>query len=148
MEFNQANTGDLRAIKNLLWVAGLPSVDFESYLEYFIVSKVNNIVVGFIGMEPYGSVALLRSLVVVEDFRGQGIGRELTRRIIAQARQQGITDFYLLTTSVEKLCRKWGFQKIERHLVPEVIRNTAEFKELCPKTAVCMYRRVTGFRWL
>ena len=113
----------------------------------FFVARDGARIVGVVGIQVYGTDALLRSLVVHPDFRGRGLARKLCRNIVLFAREQGVRHLYLLTTTIEPLCVKWGFRRIDRKDVPEAIKNTAEFKGLCPRTAVCFYQKLAEAVW-
>ena len=140
MEYQTAKVGDLSEIKKLLSTMDLPLADIAEHLEGFIVARAGGEIVGVVGMELYGEDCLLRSLAVDLKFRCKGIARQLFQRIVASAHDHGAKHLYLLTTTIEGLCEKWGFRKIDRKDVPKRISNTAEFKGLCPKTAVCLYQ--------
>jgi len=140
MKFKQAGAGDLKAIRQLLLKTSLPVEDVDDHLNNFIVAQDGENIIGVVGMQLFGPDVLLRSLAVDPKFRGQGVARELSRRIVALAQEHAGKDFYLLTTTIPKLCEKWGYRKIDRKDVPEAIRNTAEFKGLCPSTAICMHQ--------
>jgi len=142
MKYEEADQHDLNEIVSLLSSAGLPSEDVGLHLESFVVARDGGNVVGAVGIQLYGSDALLRSLVVHPGARGRGISRQLAQRIVAAAERHGVKHLYLLTTTIESLCEKWGFRKIGRKDAPEAIKNTAEFKGLCPSVAVLMYQSV------
>lgn len=128
MKYEKAKRRDLNEIVSLLSSAGLPSEDAGLHLENFIVARDGGNVVGAVGIQIYGSDALLRSLVVHPGARGRGISRQLAQRIVASAQSHGVRHLYLLTTTIEGLCSKWGFQKVDRKDAPEEIKNSAEFQ--------------------
>lgn len=142
MKYEQADRCDLIEITGLLSSAGLPSEDVGLHLENFIVARDDGNVVGAVGIQLCGSDALLRSLVVHPRARGRGISRQLAQRILTLAQRHGVKHLYLLTTTIEKLCEKWGFRKIGRKDAPEAVKNTEEFKGLCPSVALLMYQSV------
>ena len=142
MRYEQANRKDLDIIVELLSSVGLPAEDVGLHLDSFIVARHGKKMAGVVGVQLYGADALLRSLAVYPEARGRGIARQLSRRIVASAQRRGAKRLYLLTTTIEGLCEKWGYRKIDRKNVPEAIRSTAEFKSLCPSTAVCMYKEL------
>lgn len=135
-----AGADDVPAIAALLREAELPHEDFAAHLAHFLVARRVDEVVGAIGFERHGRAALLRSLVVAPARRGAGLGGRLVSRLTAEARRNGVTRFYLLTTTAEAFFAKRGFQKIARRRVPARIAATREFKSLCPLSAVCMTR--------
>jgi amino-acid N-acetyltransferase len=55
-------------------------------------------------------------------------------------RAEGVETIVLLTQTAETFFAKRGYERTRRERVPEPIRQTAEFRSLCPATAVCMSR--------
>jgi amino-acid N-acetyltransferase len=44
----------------------------------------------------------------------------------------------LLTETAETFFRRLGYEAIDRHYVSEDLKQSAEFRALCPASAVCM----------
>ncbi len=109
-----------------------------------MVAEAQGVIVGAIGLEIFGTAALLRSAVVDHSQRGSGIGRELVTRIIAEARSAGVNDLYLLTTTAEDYFSRLGFSRIDRALVPEAFKTSAEFQGACPASASAMQKRISS----
>lgn len=134
--------GNDPALIGLLQGAGLPACDVGSGDgQQFIGLYVGKKLVAAGGLELHGTCALLRSVVVAEDQRGTGKGRAISEILIEQAHAQGLEELYLLTTTAEHFFRSLGFEPVERSAVPDAIRRTREFSELCPSSAVVMRRR-------
>ncbi len=131
---------DWEAILNLLNQSTLPTNDIKINTHHFIVAKCENIIVGCVGLEDYLTIGLLRSFVVDESFRNQKIGKSLISQLTNYALQKGIEQLFLLTTTASNYFTREGFKAIDRNLVPEPIKKTSEFKDLCPSTAICMYK--------
>jgi hypothetical protein len=74
----RARMPDLVGIRWLLDMEALPSVDItEDALGHFLVCRDETGVAGVVGLERYGELALLRSLVVTSEHMGfRCIGRE------------------------------------------------------------------------
>ena len=53
-------------------------------------------------------------------------------------RAEGLRTIVLLTQTAESFFAKRGYALTPREQVPEPIRQTAEFRSLCPATAACM----------
>ena len=68
----------------------------------FIVAEREGELIGVAGLEVYGASALLRSVAVEDGWRGSGVGKALIDRALDQARQAGIEDVFLLTTTAER----------------------------------------------
>ena len=55
------------------------------------------------------------------------------------ARLRGL---YLLTTTAEPFFRAVGYDELEHWELPESIRDTEEYRSLCPETATAMMKRL------
>jgi amino-acid N-acetyltransferase len=108
----------------------------------FVVAEDRGAITGAIGLEKFGSVALLRSAVVSSDNRGTGVGGRLVEQLLERADEQGIEELYLLTTTAEDYFPRFGFTRTTRSAVPDAVKASAEFRGACPDTAVVMTRRV------
>jgi len=97
---------------------------------------------GVVGLELFGSVALLRSLAVAVDRRDQGVGNALLRHAESAAWAHGVRELYLLTTSAEEYFRKRGYIPAEREVAPPPIRGTRQFSGLCPSSSAFMVKRL------
>jgi amino-acid N-acetyltransferase len=134
---------DLAGVLAMLDRAGLPTAGVPPSLTGFLVAESGTRLVGVIGLEAYGPVALLRSAVVAADARGAGVGASLVTRLLARAGSQGIHDVYLLTTTAEAWFPRFGFVGVTRDAVPEALHASEEFKGACPDSAVVMHAALT-----
>lgn len=133
----------LTAAVSLLRQSQLPTEDLtDEHCEHFFFSGPALAPTGLVGLEIFGDVALLRSLVVSADRRGSGLGEKLLRHAEAHATSQGVRSLYLLTTTAESFFAKRGYAKVARELAPERIKATREFSEICPATSACMTRHL------
>ncbi len=123
---------------SLLEAAALPTAGLTPTLSDFYVAEDRGRVVGAMGIEPYAQAALLRSAVVDPALRRSGIGEALVRRILEHARERGATEVFLLTTTAERYFPRFGFTQIARENVPSAVRESVEFREACPASAVVM----------
>ena len=145
-----ASPSDLGQIRRLLDDSGLPSADVGEHLAGFLVARAGPDLAGVVGVEPHGTEALLRSLCVVGDRRGHGLGRALCAGAEAVARGTGARQLYLLTTDARAYFEKRNFVVCRREDAAPSIQGTAEFRTLCPSTATVMSKRLTdpGARFL
>ena len=141
-----ARSDDLAAIERLLVASQLPTTGVADALEGFIVAEHDGKVVGVIGLERCSEYALLRSAAVDASWRGRGLGRELVHRIIAEAETRGVRALYLLTATAEHYFPSFGFQPTSRDEVPDPVRRTREFRDLCPASAAVMRRGIAPER--
>ncbi len=130
--------GDFSAVKKLLVANKLPVEGVPPSLLNFLVAEDGKKIVGAIGLEVFGNVALLRSAVVSESARGAEIGAKLVDGILSKSRVIGVTHVYLLTTTAEKYFPRFGFAAVPRETAPEAMLQSAEFTGACPATAVLM----------
>jgi amino-acid N-acetyltransferase len=139
----QAQAGDVSAICALLVAASLPTADITAQTApWFLLAVDGDVVVGTAAVEPCGSFGLVRSLAVRPDRRGQGIGRHLVTECEARADEARLRGLYLLTTTAEPFFRAVGYDELEHWELPESIRDTEEYRSLCPETATAMMKRL------
>ena len=129
---------DENDIKQLLFKSQLPTDGIISHLKDFILAKSTGGIIGVVGLEAYDGIGLLRSLAVLPEVRGKGIGKDLCSRAIAHAHTRNINELFLLTTTADGFFAKRGFHKVGRNLAPAPLQASVEFKTLCPDSAVCM----------
>lgn len=138
-----AGASDIAAIRALLEAASLPTADLSTRsAPWFLLAVEGDRVVGTVAVEACGSFGLLRSLAVRQDRRGQGIGRRLVTESEARADQARLCGLYLLTTTARHFFAALGYDELERWELPESIRETLEYRVLCPETAVAMMKRL------
>ena len=138
LEFRTADSADLPNVLDLLGRAHLPTAGVAQSLPHFIVAEREGELIGVAGLEVYGASALLRSVAVEDSWRGTGVGRTLIDRALGQARQAGIHDIFLLTTTAEHYFPRFGFACVGRDEVTAEVRASVEFQDACPASAVVM----------
>ncbi|MEM7370831.1 MAG: arsenic resistance N-acetyltransferase ArsN2 [Bacteroidota bacterium] len=137
-----ADEEDLPMIVQLLAQEQLPTEDVGKHLDLYLWEEQDEIVaIG--GWERYHNIGLLRSIVCVSDKRGKGNGRQWVSQLMEESKQKQLTDLYLLTTTAAPFFEKMGFSEIDRSVVPDSIRQSAEFSSLCPSSAVVMHQRMS-----
>lgn len=147
IRYTPASPDDLPAIKALLEQCDLPAEDLGSaHLEHFVTCRSGDRIVGTVGVEPLGETGLLRSLAVAPTFRGKRLGLELWTRARQKATRLGVSQLYLLTTTAERLFARWGFRRVPRDEVTEIVRSTSQYSAICPTTAVVMAIDLTTTR--
>jgi amino-acid N-acetyltransferase len=58
--------------------------------------------------------------------------------VLDRARERGVREMYLLTTTAERWFPRFGFTRIAREQVPDAVRGSVEFREACPAFAAVM----------
>ena len=133
------HSADLAAVIALLEGAGLPTDDLTTASDLHLwVLEAGGDVVGAIGIERFGASALLRSLVIAPAYQRHGFGARLVAQLEHEIRGRGVQQLILLTETAESFFRRRGYDVIERRHVPGNVRRSAEFRALCPASAVCM----------
>lgn len=138
VELRTARDSDLPAVLALLKRADLPTAGLGETPSHFVVADSGGTVVGVVGLEMYGASALLRSATVEEGWRGTGVGRVLVERALDIAKEQGIEDVFLLTTTAEHYFPRFGFTCVSRDSVAAGIKSSVEFQSACPASATVM----------
>jgi amino-acid N-acetyltransferase len=132
---------DYDALRGALKAAGLPYADIDqSPGEFFRFVTDDGGLLGYGGFEAHGADGLLRSIVILEHFRGWGFGSQFVKVLENMARFNGIATLWLLTTTASDFFEKCGYQKTDRAAAPDAISKTTEFASLCPDTAVCLVK--------
>jgi amino-acid N-acetyltransferase len=130
------------AVKRLLVEAGLPIADITAeHLRHFFACGSGANIKGLVGLELCGEVALLRSLAVASERRGSGLGSRLVEHAERYARDHGVKSLHLLTTTAEAFFLKRGYVRTAREEAPEPIKNTKEFRGICPASSAFMVKR-------
>lgn len=117
----------------------LPSSDLKLEGNHFLIyqDEIGRIV-GSGGLELYGEIALLRSIAVNEKSRSQSLGKKIVDDMIGKAKSSNIKELYLLTETAHSYFLKKGFEDVPRERVSETIKQTTEFAQVCPASAVAM----------
>jgi N-acetylglutamate synthase and related acetyltransferases len=127
----------------LLESASLPTSDLsDDDMRDFFYAGPSSAPIGMVGLQFYGSDALLRSLVVSAAHRAHGLGQRLVEHAERYARTRGIATIYLLTTTAERFFRSRGYVVTLRDSAPPAIRSTPEFASLCPASSAFLSKRL------
>nr|WP_298129825.1 arsenic resistance N-acetyltransferase ArsN2 [uncultured Pseudoxanthomonas sp.] len=139
-----ATDDDLPRILALLTQSSLPTADLVDAVPTFLVDERDGALAGVIGLQRFGQAGLLRSLAVAPAYQGQGIARRLVAALETEARQQDIDALYLLTQTAERFFTLQAFEALPREQAPAALLASAEFRSLCPASAVCMRKRLSA----
>lgn len=143
-ELERARPEDLHEALELLRRCALPCEGVIESFGHFLVARQAERLVGLVGLERHGADALLRSLAVDPDLRGQGLGRALLSAALALA--QGALqarDVYLLTTTARDYFAGFGFAELPRAEAPPAVRESWEFATGCPASSAFMRWRAS-----
>jgi predicted N-acetyltransferase YhbS len=121
-------------LKAALLKARLPADDVgDARVLFWRFETVEDIPVGFGGLEIHGSEALLRQI---------GMGAAMVAMLETEARALNCYAIYLLTASDAKFFGRLGYGPCARSDVPEAVRGSRQFAELCAPTAAAMVKRI------
>jgi len=135
-----ARPEDRAAVVALLTDAGLPPAGLDDHFPdgFVVACDADGTLLGAAGLEDYGPVGLLRSVAVLGDRRGTGLGSRLSRAVMAMAADRGVRELFLLTTGAEGYFPRLGFERVERDALPAALTASAQLRGACPVTAVAM----------
>lgn len=143
LQAEPARPHDLPGALELLGRSELTERDVADHWgHYFVVREDDGRVVAVAGLEVYGVDALLRSVAVDPDYRGQGLAASLVEAAIGRAKRLQLRAVYLLTTTARDYFARRGFADCPREEAPSAIRESWEFRLGCPSTAAFMKRAV------
>jgi amino-acid N-acetyltransferase len=126
-------------VRQLLAAAELPVDDLgPELLDGFLIAELDGLIVGLVGLQVFDTTGLLRSLVVAKNARSSGLGGRLVGALDAAAQTAGIDELWLLTIDAEEFFARHGFEIVAREQAPQSIRQSEEFRELCPEDAYLM----------
>ena len=125
-------------VLNLLSTSKLSTDDLPITLDNFYVAIEDDIVAGVAGLEVYGNYGLLRSVAVSPFAQNKGIAAHLLNQIETVATGRGLEGIYLLTETAADYFDNHGYEHIARMDVPDVIKESPQFKQVCPESATVM----------
>ena len=138
MRVGRAAPSDVAAVERLLAAAGLPLEGAAEALSLGVVARDGDEVVAAAAIERYGHAGLLRSVVVEPDRRGMGLGRDIVAAAEKLARDDGITELYLLTETAIDWFPRLGYKVIARDEAVAAVGESIEFTTVCKDTGVPM----------
>lgn len=144
IELRPPEPADFGGVAALLRASGLTVDGLEAALVHGLVASRDGRLVGCVALELYDGNALLRSLAIAAEFRGQGLGRLLTRRALELAGRLGSRDVYLLTETAGAFFPRFGFAAEDRSNAPAALQDSVEFRSACPKSALLMHARLAS----
>ncbi|MBI4631496.1 MAG: GNAT family N-acetyltransferase [Chloroflexi bacterium] len=95
--FRNATSSDWDCIAQLLQEAELPLDGARDHLDHFVLAMKDESLIGCAGLEVYSKCGLLRSVAVSAGERGKGLGIQLVRQILDQAKAKQLGTIILLT---------------------------------------------------
>ena len=142
IQFQSASPTDWNEIRNLLTANRLPAQGAVNHLTNFLVATENGRVIGTIGMEQYGDIGLVRSLVVASPMRGRSIGKRLVKQLIERARVKQVSMLYLLSGPADRIYTRFGFESMARADLPTRLYTSTELQDPSSTASTAMRRKL------
>jgi amino-acid N-acetyltransferase len=134
-----AHPEDLADAQALVSRAELPIDGLDEHFgDSYVVAMENGRMVGVAGVEVHGPYGLLRSVCVLPELQGSGLGADMVVERLERARESGLRAVYLLTTTAAGYFPRFGFGAVDRTEVPIDIQESREYSESCPESATVM----------
>lgn len=126
-----------------LRAAGLPTDDLcEPGRTFFAYRTPAGDLIGYGGYEALGENALLRSIVVLPEWRAKALGRNLVALLQRRAFDEGARRAWVLTSSAAPFFEKVGFKPVSRGDAPATVVATRQASSLCPADAALLARTI------
>jgi amino-acid N-acetyltransferase len=142
MNIYPVTQNDYAAAIRLLQQNNLPTEDLTPETPLFTLYN-EEALIGVIGLEISREDGLLRSLCVDEARRTAGSGKQLVSFIEDYAKEKGVKNLYLLTTTAAPFFTNRSYETIDRSTVPASIKGTTEFASVCPASATVMRKHIS-----
>ncbi len=106
---------------------------YENIRDYFVI-ECDDAVVGCAALHvTWGDLAEVKSVAVHQDHRGSGLGRQLIRACLRDARALGVPRLFVLTY-IPEFFTKFGFRQVEKAELPHKVWSECV---RCPKFPDC-----------
>jgi N-acetylglutamate synthase-like GNAT family acetyltransferase len=107
-------TRELDAVRRLLSQAGLIDYGVDSPASCYIMAYDGRLPIGVVGIEPKVTVALIRSLFVLDRFRHRGVATDLFAAARKAAHTRGARELYRfgLSSEAEDFWTRLGFEEV------------------------------------
>jgi amino-acid N-acetyltransferase len=142
-----AQPSDLPEILALLDECGLPEAGLRCNPGTLILAaRAGERLVGCAALEVHGEHALLRSVAVAANRRGEGLGDQIVEAALELACRLRVVEVYLLTDSAEGFFAHQGFEPVDRSRVPSAVAGSPGFTSCRCVDATCMEKRLEARR--
>lgn len=135
MQMTKIGDNALDQLRDALRQAALPSDDVGEPGRQFYRFEADGKWVAFGGLEGAAPDMLLRSVVVCDARRGEGLGKAVLLALEQCAASQGVLRLHLLTQGAVGFFLANGYERFDRQAAPAAICQTAQFNQLCPASA-------------
>ena len=135
--------GERGVLARTLAKAKLPAGDVDEPGRLFWrFETLDQVPLGFGGLEAYGNDALMRSVLTLPPARKRGVGRGIVEALEVEALATGARRLWLLTMDAAPFFAQLGYAECARDKVPQIIQATEQWRSLCPAAAIVMCKRL------
>jgi N-acetylglutamate synthase-like GNAT family acetyltransferase len=115
-------------VLSLLGSLHLPTAGVVDHFgNFFVAREKDGRLTGAIGLERYGTVALLRSAAVAPGLQKSGVGSKLTRLLIDFAEAEGLAELVLFTSTARDFFARFGFVPANRENYHAKLKASAQW---------------------
>jgi len=137
-EVERATPEEMPAVRALVATAELTVEGLGDVPTVVFIVRNGTVILGAAALESHGTDGLLRSVVVADAVRGEGIGSLLVAAAEDHAQESGIAGLYLLTETAREFFSARGYEEIGRGDGPRAVMESVEWSEACSLSAVAM----------
>lgn len=123
LTIRRAESSDLPRVETLLKRADLPALDPHPLLANLLVAEEGAGPLGAVVLEVSGRAGLIRAIVVEEEQRRRGVGRELMRSLMARAAELGLKQLYVSAGDAAAFFEAVGFEAAAPEPLPAFVRE-------------------------
>ena len=135
----EARASDLPRVHQILERTALPYPDLDNHLDDLMAMRDAGEVIGCVAVELYDEAALLRSLAIIPERRGEGLGWMLADVALNRARERGVRRVFLTTEhATDFFAEKFGFHPVDRATVDQTVLASSQFKTARASGAITM----------
>jgi amino-acid N-acetyltransferase len=135
--------GERGVLARTLAKAELPAADVDEPGRLFWrFESSDQVPLGFGGLEVHGKDALMRSVLTLPPAQKRGVGRGIVAALEVEALAAGAQRLWLLTLDAAPFFAQLGYAECARDKTPQVIQATAQWRSLCPASAIVMCKRL------
>lgn len=125
-KIRRATDSEVTQVRDRLSAVGMVYEDIDPVRSLFWVAERNDSMAGIVRLELDSPGALLGSLYVEPEHRGNGLGEALIEYIEQEARSRGATHIYLFSTGAGDYFRMLGYKEIPVEKTVSDIPNTPQ----------------------
>ena len=94
--------------------------EVSNNIRSYILAKIDDKLVGYAALHIHSSrLAEIRSLIVLDGYRGQNIGKKIVEFSLTEAKELGVSEEVLVLTYLPDFFKKMDFVEIPKESIPE-----------------------------